>query len=345
MLLLSVIYSFWVASNVTFDGATARNFATQFFAIANKQGTTAPLMMAHRLMGNSLLLTGQISEGRGHLEQALSLYDHSTHRPLATRFGQDVRVAALSYRALALWLLGYPEAALTDIKSAIKDAREIAQAATLMYALFHGVLIHMQSRNYAAANVEGDELAALANEKGSLFWGTWARSLQGCLAVLAGEPADAIEMIASSLALGRSTGTTMYAPLSLSQLAKAHAHLGQFDEAWRYTNEAMAAVEISEERWFKAELYRTAGEVALSSPKKDAAKAEAHFENALTVARQQQAKSWELRAATSMARLWREQGRTQQARELLAPVYGWFTEGFDTLDLREAKALLEDLTS
>ena len=302
MLLLSVIYSFWVASNVTFDGATARNFATQFFAIANKQGTTAPLMMAHRLMGNSLLLTGQISEGRGHLEQALSLYDHSTHRPLATRFGQDVRVAALSYRALALWLLGYPEAALTDIESAIKDAREIAQAATLMYALFHGVLIHMQSRNYAAANLEGDELAALANEKGSLFWATWAKSLQGCLAILAGEPADAIEMIASSLALGRSTGTTMYAPLSLSQLAKAHAHLGQFDEAWRYTNEAMAAVEISEERWFKAELYRTAGEVALSSPKKDAAKAEAHFENALTVARQQQAKSWELRAATSMAR-------------------------------------------
>ena len=169
MLLLSVIYSFWVASNVTFDGATARNFATQFFAIANKQGTTAPLMMAHRLMGNSLLLTGQISEGRGHLEQALSLYDHSTHRPLATRFGQDVRVAALSYRALALWLLGYPEAALTDIESAIKDAREIAQAATLMYALFHGVLIHMQSRNYAAANLEGDELRLWQTRKGPCF--------------------------------------------------------------------------------------------------------------------------------------------------------------------------------
>ena len=104
-------------------------------------------------------------------------------------------------------------------------------------------------------------------------------------------------------------------------------------------------IERTRERWFEADVHRIAGEIALKSPQPDAAKAEAHFERALAVARQQQAKSWELRAAMSMARLWRDQGKPQQARELLAPVYGWFTEGFDTLDLKEAKALLEELAS
>ena len=116
-------------------------------------------------------------------------------------------------------------------------------------------------------------------------------------------------------------------PLWLSYLARAHAELGQFDEAWRCIGEAMTAVETTKERWFEAEINRIAGEIALKSPEPDAAKAEAYFERALAVARQQQAKSWELRAAMSLARLWRDQGKVQQARELLAPVYGWFTEG------------------
>ena len=137
----------------------------------------------------------------------------------------------------------------------------------------------------------------------------------------------------------------MWMPLCLSYSAKAYAALGQFDDAWRCIGEAMTAVETTKERWCEAELHRTAGEIALRSPEHNAAKAEAYFERAVAVARQQQAKSWELRAAMSMARLWRDQGKPQQARELLAPVYGWFTEGFDTLDLKEAKALLEQLSA
>jgi predicted ATPase len=133
--------------------------------------------------------------------------------------------------------------------------------------------------------------------------------------------------------------------LYLSFLARAHAEVGQFDDAYRCIGEAMAAVETTKETWCEAEVHRVAGEIALMSPQRDAAKAEAYFERSLAVARAQQAKSWELRAAMSMARLWRDQGKTQQARELLAPVYGWFTEGFDTLDLKEAKALLGDLAS
>ena len=122
-------------------------------------------------------------------------------------------------------------------------------------------------------------------------------------------------------------------------------NIGQFDDAWRCIGEAMTALEKANERWFEAEVHRLAGEIALKSPQPDTAKAQAYFERALAVARQQQAKSWELRAAMSLARLWRDQGKVQQARELLAPVYGWFTEGFDTRDLKDAKALLEELAA
>jgi predicted ATPase len=129
----------------------------------------------------------------------------------------------------------------------------------------------------------------------------------------------------------------------LSFLALAYADLGEFNDAWRCLGEAMTAAETTKERWFEAEIQRIAGEIALKSPEPDAAKAEAYFERALAVARAQQAKSWELRAAMSMARLKRDQGKRDEARDLVAPVYGWFTEGFDTLDLKEAKALLDEL--
>jgi predicted ATPase len=126
-------------------------------------------------------------------------------------------------------------------------------------------------------------------------------------------------------------------------LAIAHASIEQFDDAWQCIEKAMTTVETTDERWCEAEVRRIAGEIALMSPERDVVKAKAYFERALAIAREQRAKSWELRAAMSMARLWRDQGKRQQARDLLAPVYGWFTEGFDTLDLKEAKALLDDL--
>jgi predicted ATPase len=129
----------------------------------------------------------------------------------------------------------------------------------------------------------------------------------------------------------------------MSCLAIAHRDLDRFDEAWRCIGEATTAIETTGERWYEAEVLRVAGEIAMMSPERDMAKAEMFFERALAVARQQQARSWELRAAASMAQLWRDQGHRDRARDLLAPVYGWFTEGFDTLDLKDAKALLHDL--
>jgi predicted ATPase len=168
---------------------------------------------------------------------------------------------------------------------------------------------------------------------------------QGCLFSLTGKAPDAARMIASGLAAWRSTGSTVWAPLYSANLATAHSQLGQFDDAWGCIGEAMTAVKTTKEKWSEAEVNRIAGEIALLSPEPDAAKTEAYFERALAVARAQQAKSWELRAAMSMARLWRDQGKRQQARKLLAPVYDWFTEAFDTRDLKEAKALLEQLAN
>ena len=343
LLLFSVLYSFWVANYAAFNGDAMRELAAQFLALAEKQGTTVPLMIGHRLMGSSLMLTGDIAEGRAHYDQAIALYDPVAHRALAPRFAQDVRVAILSYRSLALWMIGRPEAALADAEYALKDAREIGHAATLMYALFHGPLTHILCGDYLTATAEADEAVTLADAKGALVFKALGMLGQGYSLALTGKAADAIQVIASGNTALQTTGATLWAPLSLSYLARAHAELGQFDNAGRCIGEAMAAMETTKEKWWEAEVNRVAGQIILKSPAPDAAKAEAHFNHALAVARAQEAKSWELRATMSMARLWRDQGRTQQARELLAPVYGWFTEGFDTRDLKEAKALLDAL--
>jgi class 3 adenylate cyclase/predicted ATPase len=344
LLLFSVLHSFWTASFVAFDGDALRELAGQFLALAEKRRATAPLMIGHRIMG-SVLHTGAFVEGRAHLDRAIALYDPAEHRPLATGFGQDVRVAALSYRSWALWMLGFPDAALADTSQALKDAREIGQAATLMYALVHAWLIHIQCGDYGAATAEADELVALADEKGTSFWKALGMSGQGCTLALTGKAADAVQMITSGITALRSTGSTLWMPMYLSYLASAYAELGQFDNAWRSLDEAVTVAETTKERWHEADIYRMAGEIALLSPQPDVAKTEAYFERALAVARAQQAKSWELRAAMSVARLWRDRGERRRAHNCLAPIYGWFTEGFDTVDLKQAKALLDKLES
>jgi len=212
-----------------------------------------------------------------------------------------------------------------------------------MYALFTPTWAHIHCGDYATANTLSGELIALADEKSTLFWKASGLMNKGCVLALTGQASDAIHTIKSGIAALRSTGATYRGPLWLSYLATAHAELGQLDDARRCMGEAITTIETTGERWFEAEDNRIAGEIALKSPEQDAAKAEAYFERALTVARAQQAKSWELRAAMSMARLWHDQGKQQQAHDLLAPVYDRFTEGFDTLDMKEAKALLDEL--
>jgi predicted ATPase len=342
--MFAVLYGIWVANLFAFDGDAIRGIAQQFLALAERHGATAPLMIGHRLMGSSLVWTGAIAEGRAHLDRALALYDPIQHRSLAMRFGQDMAVAGLFNRSWALWLLGYPDAALADVERALKAAREIGHAATLMYALSYFPTNLVLRGDYAAAKALVDEGVALAGEKGAAFWKAFGMLNQGLIFSLTGKTSDAIEMLTSGIMTARSTGATrrLRGP---PDLARAYAQLGQFDDAWRWIGESITAVETTKERATEAEVHRIAGEIALMSPQPDAAKAEAYFKRALTIARTQQARSWELRAAMSMARLWRDQGKREKAHDLLAPVYGWFTEGFDTLDLKQAKALLEELRS
>jgi predicted ATPase len=206
------------------------------------------------------------------------------------------------------------------------------QAAALMNTLIRVSITPILCGNDAAANALIDELIALADEKGSFYWKAYGMLTQGWLFAVTGKASDAVQMVTSGITAVRSTGATASSPLFLSYLAMAYAELNQFDDAWRCIGEAMTTVETTKERWFEADIIRIAGEIALKSSEPDVAKAEAYFERALAVARKQQAKSLELRAATSIARLWRGQDKWDEARDLLAPVYGWFTEGFDTLD-------------
>ena len=251
----------------------------------------------------------------------------------------------MSMRSSTLWLLGYPEAAQADIDHAVKEAREIGQAAGLMLALGLTNYTHLLCRNHVAANALADELLALADEKGASLRKAEAMFQRGCVFDLTGRASEAVQMITSGVTAWRATGATVWTPLHMSFLANAHARLGQFDDARRCIDEAMAVTEASKETWCDAEIHRMAGKIVLLSDEPDLGEAEAHFERALAVARQQQAKSFELRATMSMARLLHDQGKRDEARDLLTPIYGWFTEGFDTLDLKEAKALLDTLAS
>jgi class 3 adenylate cyclase/predicted ATPase len=293
---------------------------------------------------NAMALTGDLVAGKEHYDRALAIYDPAEHGPLTTRSGRDLGVTLLSVHSGALWELGYPAASRNEGERAVNEAREIGQAATLMFALFWASWHHMLYGHYAEAQSLLDELAALAGEKdASLFWKATEIAFRGALFAETGNASEAVRAITSGMTSLRSTGATLYEPWHLWHLAMAYAELGQHDDAQRCIDDAIDKVERSKEKWCEAEVHRIAGEIALKSLAADTEKAEKHFERAVSVARQRQMKSFELRAAMSMARLWRDQGKPQQARELLAPVYGWFTEGFDTLDLKEAKALLEEL--
>ena len=318
--MFSVLYSFWLANYVAFKGDVLLDLATQFLTLAEKQGTTVPLMIGHRIVGSALACTGSPAQAREHYDWALTMYDPAQHRASAMRFQVDIRAGILFFRSWTLWLLGYPDAALADVGQALADAHELGHASTTMGTLNNVILTLILCGDYTGADEKANQL------KGP-FWTTNGGLAHGCVLALTGDASDAIQMLTSAIATFRATGSTWSVPFRLACLAKAHADLGQLGDAGRRLDEAMMMVEVSNEVWAHPEILRVAGEIARMSPEPDAGKAQEYFERAVSVARQQQAKSWELRACVSLARLWHDHGKVQQARELLAPVYGWFTEG------------------
>jgi predicted ATPase len=329
---------------VTFNGKALRELAEQFLALAHAQSSTVPLMVGHRIMGHARLFTGDVGESRAHYDRSIALYD-SAKLPLMTGFGGvEARVSALCFRAQSLWMLGYPKAALADAVEAMSRSRAIGHAVTLINTLCLSGRTNILCGNYTTARAELTEGITLSGEKSAIFWHAQATASLGVVSTLVGDASDAVKMISAGLAMWRSTGATASVPFFQAYLAIAHAMLGQYEESLNHINQAMATIEATGERVWSAEVHRLAGEIALLLPSSDAAEAQAHFERAISTARQQQAKSWELRASVSLARLWREQGQREQAREVLAPISRWFTEGFGTYDLKEAKTLLESLS-
>jgi class 3 adenylate cyclase/tetratricopeptide (TPR) repeat protein len=340
-LLFSMLWGFWAASYIAFNGDLMRELAAEFLERAEKQGETALLQIAHRIWAITLSFTGDIVEARAHYARALALSDPAGDHLLTTYFGATTKVSGPSFRALTLWLLGYPEAAQADIDLAVTVARGTGQAVSLMLALGMTNYVHVLSGNHVAAAAFADELSALADEKSAPFRQAEALFQRGCVFALTGGFSDAVQLMSSGIAAWRATGAKLQTPLHMSSLANAHARLGRFDEASRCIDEAIAAITANKETWCEADVHRVAGEIALLSG--EPRSAEACFERALAIARQQHAKSFELRAGISMARLLRDQDKREEGRDLLISIYDWFTEGFDTRDLKEAKALLDEL--
>ena len=226
LLLFSVLFGFWIANYVAFDGDIVRDLANQFLVLAEQQGTVVPLMMGHRLVGYSLSYTGDIAAGRVHLDRAVALYDPTQHRPLATRFSIDTRVAVLSLRSHALWLLGYPEAAFADAHRAVSEARDINQAAAVMLALAVTSLSQILCGNYAEANAQSNELVMLADEKSAAIWKAFGIMNQGAIFVLDGkadERGSNNQLRTHYISLdGSNTMDAMVSP----KFGKAYAELG-----------------------------------------------------------------------------------------------------------------------
>ena len=236
-------------------------------------------------------------------------------------FGQDSRVTNLSQRSLALWFLGYPDAALAGANRFLKEARQIDQVGTLFNALNFSFVVHFLCGAHPTADALANELSTLADEQNAGMRKPAGLAYRGWILAGSGQAPEAVQLITSALAALRATGTTLFTPVSLSLRAKCYADLGQLDDAGRSVDEATTVIESTKETWFEADVYRIAGEVALKSPQPDVAKAEACFERALSVARVQQAKSWELRAAMSLARLWRDRQGAASARTACSGVW------------------------
>jgi predicted ATPase len=265
LLLFSVLYGSFGANLLAFNGAVARDLATECLTLAEKQGAKVPLMIGHRLMGTVLLYSGNIMESRAHLDRAIALYDPAEHRALATRFGGiDTGATVLSTRSNVLWILGYPEVALADAEQALRTAREIDQAATLMNALAVTLWTLVLCQNYEAARLQCDELFSRADQKGAGQWKAAGILGGGAISALTGKPTDAVQAITSGLAASKLTGATLFVPYWSSCLARAYAETGHFDDAWRSINEAITTVETTKERWYEAEVHRIAGEIALT---------------------------------------------------------------------------------
>ncbi|MDL2408209.1 adenylate/guanylate cyclase domain-containing protein [Rhizobium calliandrae] len=340
----SVLFGFWMTNYVAFNAHAVRELGAQSLALAEQHNDEIPLVIGHSLLGAALVVSGDLLDGFSHLESAARIYDVSKHSAaLTNHFGMDFGTGFLAFRANAHWMCGRPDAARIDVEHALANARRIAHVPTLMAVLHRTGSLQLRLGNAPAAKAQADELIALAQEKKAPAFNAHAMADQACVLAAEGRAADAIHMLDRALAADKALASTVEIPTLLIAKALANAELGEFEAARFCLKEAATLIETTGERWWESDLHRAAGDIEWMSPERNPSIAAGHFARALQVARTQQAMSFELRAATGMARLWRDQGLLAEANAVLAPIHARFDPAFDMPDLAAAKALLREV--
>lgn len=325
------------------DLTKSREVTARFLALAEQRSDAILLLMTHWLTGQNLLHTGEYVTSLNHFEQVYALYDPQQHPTYVTLFGVDVGVFALCYMSHALWGLGYPERAVQRSREALALAQEMHHPFSIALAQDYAAMLEQFRRQPYHANEHARMAADLCTEHGFAYYLAWATIIQGWGLMEQGQRQEGIAQMQQGLTALQDTGGKLRRPYYFALLAEAYGHKGQVEQGLHLLDEALAEMQQTEERCWEAELHRLKGDLLLAGSTTDHTTAETCLRQALQVARRQQARALELRATTSLARLWQSQDKRQEAYNLLAPVYNWFTEGFDTADLQAAKVLLDEL--
>jgi predicted ATPase len=338
--LFPVLRGLWHHYNVRGEYLTARELGEQLLTLAQHTQDSAMLVAAHRAVGQMLFYAGAgaVADAHTHFAQGIALYD-----PQQLLYGEDAGVACRSFAARTLWFLGYPDQGLAQNQQAVTLAQQRAHPLSLNFALRFAAMFHQCRREVRVAQERAEASIRLATEQGFPYWIAFGTILRGWALTHQGQAQAGVAQILQGVTAWRATGAEIQLPHFLAFLAEAQGMMGQPAEGLRALAEALTVADKTGERWYEAELHRLKGTLLLQQSADNQAEAASAFQQAITIAQNQSAKSWELRASTSLAQLWQSQGKRDEARQLLGDVYGWFTEGFDTADLKDAKALLDEL--
>jgi class 3 adenylate cyclase/predicted ATPase len=329
--------------NMRAEYQVAHALGEQLLTLAQQAQDPAMLVAAHRALGTTLLWMGAVLSAQAHFAQGIALSDAQQYRVAVLLYGEDAGVVCRSFAAWALWYLGYPDQALARSQEAVTLARQNAHPFSLGFTLHHAAMLHAFRRERRAAQERAEATIILTTEQGFPFWMARGAILRGWALAQQGQAQEGLEQMTQGLRSYGATGVDVVRPYWLALLAEVHGTGEEPEAGLTVLAEALTLVDTTGGRWYEPELYRLKGALLLQQSADNQARAETCYQQAIAIAQNQQAKSFELRTATSLARLWHQQGKRQEAHDLLAPVYGWFTEGFDTADLQEAKALLDEL--
>ncbi len=321
----------------------AQALAEDLLRISRNRNDSGALILGHFSSGRNLMFAGRLRSARSHLEEVLAVYDPVGQPLLVHQAGTHPHVNSKAYLGIVLFCVGFPGEALEQSNSAIAESRRLAHPPSLAASLSLDAMLLSLDGNDALLRERADELTAVATEQSFPYWRAQGAAYRGWVKVKAGDVPDGISLLRSGLTAFRNTGAKMWTTYYTALLARAYEIAGQIEDGLTVSNDALQIVEGTGERWFAAELNRYKGQLLLRQGQLEAA--EELYRKALSIAQEQGAKLWELRAAVSLARLRRKQARHAEAHYLLAPVYGWFTEDFDRPDLQKAKALLEALNA